>query len=194
MDRTDMTSLFSRRVFLGFALTTAVTPALAADAAEAYVKSVAEGVLAAARTRSVGRFRTLLKANADIPAIALFSLGSYRKNLQPDQRAEYFRLVEGFIAGVFADNASKLAGQSIVTNGSQNTGDSVLVKSQVKFGGGGTMPVTWRLTKRGGYKIFDVNVDGIWLASTQKTNFTSVLKKNKGDINALLAYLKRSGA
>ncbi|MGE0239865.1 MAG: ABC transporter substrate-binding protein, partial [Parvibaculaceae bacterium] len=46
--------------------------------------------------------------------------------------------------------------------------------------------------RRGGsFRIFDVNVDGIWLASTQKTNFVSVLKKNKGDISALLDYLRK---
>ena len=53
------------------------------------------------------------------------------------------------------------------------------------------MPVTWRLVKRGnGFRIFDVNVDGIWLASTQKTNFVSVLKKNNGKMSALLDYLR----
>ena len=73
----------------------------------------------------------------------------------------------------------------------RGTGDSVLVKSKVNYSGGKTVPVTWRIVKRGGgYKIFDVNVDGIWLATTQKTNFVTVLKKNKGDINALLAYLR----
>lgn len=184
---------FDRRGFLGLVLAAAAAaPAMAASAAEAYVKSVADGVLAAARAKSTSRFRSLLRANADIPAIALYSLGAYRKNLAKGQQAQYFQLVEGFIARVFADNAAKLAGQSIDIRGSQDAGDSVIVKSQIKYGGGGSTPVSWRLVKRGGgYRIFDVNVDGIWLAATQKTNFTSVLKKNKGDMSALLAYLQR---
>ena len=183
---------FDRRAFLGLMLVAVAAPAMAATAAETYVKSVADGVLAAARARSTSQFRSLLKANADIPAIALYSLGSYRKNLVKGQQAQYFQLVEGFIARVFADNAGKLAGQTIDIRGSQDAGDSVIVKSQIKYGGGGTTPVSWRLVKRGGsYRIFDVNVDGIWLAATQKTNFTTVLKKNKGDIAALMAYLQR---
>ena len=77
------------------------------------------------------------------------------------------------------DKAKKLAGQKLVTTGTKNAGDSVLVRSELQFGGGGGYPVTWRLVKRGGgFRIFDVNVDGVWLASTQKTNFVSVLKKN----------------
>src|SRR5439155_16733207 len=74
----------------------------------------------------------------------------------------------------------------------KDAGDSVLVRSVLNFGGGNGVPVTWRLVKRGGgYRIFDVNVDGIWLASTQKTNFVSVLKKNNGKMSALLDYLRQ---
>ncbi|MBN8771483.1 MAG: DUF4845 domain-containing protein, partial [Thiobacillus sp.] len=131
------------------------------------------------------------KSNADIPAIAIYSLGPYRKSLTNDVKAEYYGLVENYIARVFQQNAKKLAGQSLEVKGSKDAGDSVLVKSILNMGGGGAMPVTWRLVKRGGgFRIFDVNVDGIWLASTQKTNFVSVLKKNNGQISALLDYLK----
>lgn len=186
--------MVTRRFFLAATLLAAsglASGANAASAAEAYVAKVGNSVLAAARANSVSKFRSLLKANADIPAIALFSLGAYRKSLTKNVQAEYFRLVEDYIANVFTSHASALAGNSLDVMGSQSTGDSVLVKSKVNYPDGKTVPVTWRIVKRGGgYKIFDVNVDGIWLATTQKTNFVTVLKKNKGDINALLAYLR----
>jgi phospholipid transport system substrate-binding protein len=47
------------------------------------------------------------------------------------------------------------------------------------------------VTRGDGFRIFDVNVDGIWLASTQKTNFVAVLKKNNGQMSALLDYLRK---
>lgn len=166
--------------------------ALAAGAAEDYVASVGNRVIAAARAKSVSQFRSLLRANADIRAIGLYSLGPYRKSLTKNVQAEYFALVEGYISKIFAQNAKKLAGQKLVTTGTKDAGDSVLVRSELQFGGGRGYPVTWRLVKRGGgFRIFDVNVDGVWLASTQKTNFVSVLKKNGGKIEALLEYLRR---
>jgi phospholipid transport system substrate-binding protein len=197
-----MSSSFShrrlaRRGFLallpaGLALALLPGSASAASAAEDYVSSVGNRVLAAARARSVSQFRSLLRANADIRAIGLYSLGPYRKKLPKSAQAEYFSLVEGYISKVFAQNAKKLAGKKLVTTGTKDAGDSVLVRSELQFGGGGGYPVTWRLVKRGGgFRIFDVNVDGVWLASTQKTNFVSVLKKNGGDIEALLAYLRQ---
>ena len=107
-------------------------------------------------------------------------------------KAEYYSLVEGYIAKVFQQNAKKLAGQGLEVKDTKDAGDSVLVRSVLNFGGGNAVPVTWRLVKRGGgYRIFDVNVDGIWLASTQKTNFVSVLKKNNGKMSALLDYLRQ---
>ncbi|MGE0210177.1 MAG: phospholipid-binding protein MlaC [Parvibaculaceae bacterium] len=166
-------------------------PAQAAASAEAYVSKVGASVIAAANSGSSSQFRSVLKQNADISAIALFSLGQYRKNLKPGQREEYFGLVEKYISGVFAQHSSKLKGQSLEVTGSREVKDSVVVESKLQ-GGGSSTPVVWRLVKRGGgYRIFDVNIQGIWLATTQKTNFTSVLQKNNGDVSALLAYLRQ---
>ncbi|MGE3831223.1 MAG: phospholipid-binding protein MlaC [Parvibaculaceae bacterium] len=187
----------ARRRFLalvpaGLALAALPASALAAGAAEDYVESVGNRVIAAARAKSVSQFRSLLRANADIRAIGLYSLGPYRKSLTKNVQSEYFSLVEGYISKIFAQNAKKLAGQKLVTTGTKDAGDSVLVRSELQFSGGGGYPVTWRLVKRGGgFRIFDVNVDGVWLASTQKTNFVSVLKKSGGKIEALLDYLRQ---
>lgn len=166
-------------------------PVHAATPAEAYVSKVGTSVIAAANAGSSAQFRSVLKQNADISAIALFSLGQYRKNLQPGQRQEYFGLVEKYISEMFAQHSSKLKGQSLQVTGSREVKDSVVVESKLQ-GGGGTTPVIWRLVKRGGgYRIFDVNIQGIWLATTQKTNFTSVLQKNNGDVSALIAFLRQ---
>jgi phospholipid transport system substrate-binding protein len=191
---TDVVRPLSRRLFMSLALPLALAPslALAASTAESYVSKVGNGVIAAARNNSVSQFRSLLRANADIAAIAIYSLGPYRKSLTSDVKAEYYGLVENYIAKVFQQNAKKLAGQGLEVRDTKDAGDSVLVRSVLNFGGNGTVPVTWRLVKRGGgYRIFDVNVDGIWLASTQKTNFVSVLKKNNGKMSALLDYLRQ---
>ncbi|MGE3873793.1 MAG: phospholipid-binding protein MlaC [Parvibaculaceae bacterium] len=192
---TDIVRPLSRRLFMSLALPLAFAPTLAmaaATAAESYVSKVGNGVIAAARANSVSQFRSLLKANADIAAIAIYSLGPYRKSLTNDVKAEYYGLVENYIAKVFQQYAKKLAGQGLEVQSTKDAGDSVLVKSVLNMGGGGSMPVTWRLVKRGNsFRIFDVNVDGIWLASTQKTNFVAVLKKNNGQISALLDYLRK---
>ena len=188
-------SSLSRRALLGTILLGTLSfavPAHAATAAESFVNSVGNSVIEAARNGSQETFRNVLRASADVETIAVFSLGSYRKSLDAGRKSEYVGLVETYISRVFSENAARLAGESLEVTGSQEAADSVIVKSLLKYADGRSVAVTWRLVKRGGaFKIFDVNVDGIWLATTQKTNFVSVLKQNNGDLGALLTYLKQ---
>jgi phospholipid transport system substrate-binding protein len=167
-------------------------PALASSSAEAYINQLGNGVIAAANSGSVDRFRALLRQNADIPAIALFSLGPYRRNLPASRRTEYYRLVERHISGVFAAHTGKLKGQRLTVSGSRGASDSIIVASRLEQPGGRSVPVLWRVVQRGGaFKIFDVSVDGVWLANTQKTSFTSVLQRNNGSVDALMDYLRQ---
>lgn len=189
-----------RRRFLSFSVAFATlvgvqistTTAIAAGPAEKYVEQVGSSIMSAARAGSVAKFRTVLQRNGAISTIAIYSLGPYRKKLPASRKREYYSLVTRHISKVFSNHAQKLAGKSITATSSRAQGRSVIVKSKVKYSSGKVSNVTWRLIKRGsGFKVFDVNVQGIWLANTQKTDFTSVLRRSNGDINALFAYLKR---
>ncbi|MEG9884372.1 MAG: hypothetical protein V6Z86_07105, partial [Hyphomicrobiales bacterium] len=46
-----------------------------------------------ARTHSRSRFRRLVRDNADLPSIAMFSLGPYRAKVPNERRGEYFLLL-----------------------------------------------------------------------------------------------------
>ncbi|QPC41399.1 ABC transporter substrate-binding protein [Kaustia mangrovi] len=166
-------------------------PAEAASA-ESFISSVGNKVLAAARARSGSQFRSLLRQNADIPSIAMFALGNYRSKMPRSRQSEYFGLFEKYISDVFVNNATKLGGNALDIKGSKNTGNSVIVTSQVQFSGRQPMPVIWRLRSRGGgYKIIDVSIEGVWLAIQQRTNFVSLLNQNNGNIDALFSFLKK---
>jgi phospholipid transport system substrate-binding protein len=194
-------ALVSRRAFLsaavglvaGTALVHAPTDALADQRAEAFVASIGNSVLAAARAASESQFRAIMRKSADIPTIANYTLGRYRSRLQPNQRKEFYSLFENYIARVFVSNASKIAGTSLKITGSQARSDSVIVSSEVEFGGGRPpMPVLWRLVKSGGgYKIFDISVQGVWLAGLTQQSFVSVVSKNNGDITSLISFLRQ---
>jgi phospholipid transport system substrate-binding protein len=177
--------------FLGLA-TAAPQLAFASAAAESYIDRLGSSVINAANSGSVDQFRSLLRQNADIPSIALFSLGQYRKNLSEGSKAEYYKLVEHSISSVFAAHTNKLAGTTLTVSGSRSAPDSVIVASRLEQSGGRAIPVLWRVVQRGGgFKIFDVSVDGVWLANTQRTSFTSVLQRNGGSVEALMEHLRK---
>ena len=196
-------TLLTGGVALGaFTLAPAVLtePADAATAAEQYVARVGKSILGVASgggsvSQKKGKFRSLMKSNAAISTIGVFSLGKYKSKLKSSQRSEYFSLVETFVAGLFIKYVKEFAGERLEITGSKKRGaKEILVSSKVHFSSGrAPLDVRWRLIKSGGgYKIFDIRVLGIWLAIQQRTEFTSVIKKNNGDFGALLKFLRGS--
>src|SRR5690606_7999729 len=82
-------------------------PASALTAAERYAQRAGEEAMAIARAggASAGiaaRFQASMRRHADIPRLAAFALGPYRRDLPPSRRREFHRLVERFAGQVFA--------------------------------------------------------------------------------------------
>lgn len=174
------------------------TPASASSAAESYVTSVAKSILnvaGGAPGQMDSRFRVLMAQHAAISSIGIFSLGKYRSKLPASARAEYFKLIEKFVARLFVKYAPQFAGKDIEVTGSKaRSAKDIIVSSKVHFANGqAPLDVQWRLLKSGGgFKIFDVRVLGVWLAIQQRTEFVSVIQRNNGDVGALLKFLRSS--
>ena len=186
-----------------FAASLAVSaPANAANdaAAEAFVTEVSTRAIAiisdkgadtAARQVAFGK---LLDETADWPKIAAFALGQYLRLPTPEQKTEYLGLVRDFVVKVYVTRLADYHNEKLVITSSMPKGDKqAIVESQINFTNGREpVKVTWWLIKdaSGSYKIFDLNVVGIWLAQEQRSSFTSVISNNKEDFNALLTHLK----
>jgi len=173
------------------------TEARADAAAEAFVKKVGGQVLNVAKNggskaSKSQQIQKLLASHADVPALAVFSLGQFAKQLPSSRRTEYYNLVKRYIARMFVNHSDSLAGDSLQIDSSRDvSAKEALVRSKVTFANGRTLPVVWRLSKRGGYKVFDVNIDGVWLAIQQRSEFVSIINSNNGDVNALIDHLKQ---
>jgi phospholipid transport system substrate-binding protein len=159
------------------------------NAAEGYVDKLSNSVLVAANAGEKARFASLMHQHADIRTIGLFSLGPYARKLPANQREQYYRLVENWIAKTFMGYSKGLGGQKFKIISSSARGNKItLVKSKIV--GGSNAPVKWRLIKHNdSYQVSDVNVAGIWLSILMKSKFVAKLNKYDGDFNRLFAYL-----
>lgn len=140
-------------------------------------------------------FRVLFTENLDIPRIGIFALGQYARTPTPEQKAEYFKLVEEFIVKVYASRLSDYTNQVFTILGSQpkgNRGTEVIISSRIDFTTGReSVPVEWWLLKTDdGFKVFDIKVVGIWMAQEQRSAFISVIRNNNGDFSALLDHIE----
>jgi phospholipid transport system substrate-binding protein len=200
---TMISSPFTRRRLLLTALlmSGAAFPAGLAGATtapEKYVEGIAQDVLALANSGVRGnslrsRFVSLLQRHSDIRSIAMFSLGNYQKELPSALRSRYFDLVVRYTAGLFAYYVDDFAGSGFDIKSSKSQGKAIIVDSAIRYQGGTSSPVKWRVVNVGsGFRVNDVNVRGIWLSLQMRDKFTSVLKQNKGDFGALLDYLRKN--
>jgi phospholipid transport system substrate-binding protein len=183
-------------MLLGVLLAPAIPAAGAADptAMISNLGSRALEVLGKDATQSqrVERFRQLLREDFDVPGISRFVLGRYWNTATEEQRAEFTKLFEGYIAVAYATRLAEYTGETFKVTGSRPDGDGAIVSSQI-LRPAGTPPVKvdWRLTGRNGaYKISDVSVEGISMAVTQRSEFASVIQHNGGQVQSLITMLR----
>lgn len=197
MTRSDRSPALTRRFFL--AATAAfivpglgISTGLALTPAEQYVSSIGNDVIklansGAGKTAMKSRFSGLIARNANVRGVGLLALGQYQKQLPAGQRDEFFRLVTNYIAAFFVYYIEEFKGVGLEINSSAKQGNSTIVDSAIKFGGGGNRKVRWRIN---GNRVSDVNVRGVWLSLQLKERFTKILRRTKGEFGPLFEELR----
>lgn len=198
MSSTRFTNRLTRRGFLGLSallLTTTLAgrEVLAASPAEKYVTSVGTSVIKLANSGGGKaalrqRFSSLINQHTNVRSVGLVALGPYRKDLPPNMAGEFVKLVSFYMAAFFVYYIDEFQGSDIEIESSAKQGNTTVVDSRVRFKNGSTSQVRWRIV--GGGQVGDINVRGVWLSLQLKKRFTDVLKRSKGDFNALFDELK----
>ena len=147
-------------------------------------------------TERAARFRQLFREDFDVPAIARFVLGRYWRIATEAEQQEFVRLFEGYIALAYANRLAEYSGETLKVVGSRPDGDASLVTSEIiRPNGAPPAKVDWRVTRAdGAYKITDVVVEGVSMAVTQRSEFASVIQRNGGKVEGLLAMLRQKTA
>jgi len=140
----------------------------------------------------VARFRQLFQNDFDVPGIGQFVLGRYWRTASPQEQQEFLRLFQEYIVQAYASRLGEYGGEPFRVLGSRPAGDETVVTSQIDRPNGGRVMVDWYLTNRGGgLKITDVYVGGVSMKVTQRDEFASVIQRNGGRVDALLAQLRQ---
>jgi ABC-type transporter MlaC component len=148
----------------------------------AIVKNAASAFLGAARNGSSSAFASALARHADIGGVALFALGKYRDELPASRRGEYFRNAHRYMSRFLASHARRFNNASAVTIESCSGG---LIATATDSGS----RMLWRVS---GGQVQDVRISGVWLALQLRSKFTGIIRRNDGDVTALLNYLARA--
>ncbi|MBM3629967.1 MAG: ABC transporter substrate-binding protein [Alphaproteobacteria bacterium] len=203
-----MKTVLSRRAGASLALATLLATALpraggasARNATDAgsFVTTLAQDAIdqLAAPNLSEGerdtRFRKLFLDGFDVPLIARFVLGRYWRQATEAERAEYLRLFDELVVQTYARrfNEFNTARLRVLSVSRPNEDNDVIVA--VEGSVASKPPVRLDVRVRRGssaYKVIDVSIEGVSMAVTQRDEFSSVIQRGGGKVEALLASLR----
>jgi phospholipid transport system substrate-binding protein len=143
-------------------------------------------------------FRKLFNENFDVPAIGRFVIGRYwRAASEADQKAflAVFEdaMVQRFLP-LLAENSSERFQIGTVTADSANE-NMALIDSRINRPQGEPYKVSWRVRENGGtFKILDIVAEGVSMAITLRSEYSTVLKNNGGQLPPLTEALREKVA
>jgi phospholipid transport system substrate-binding protein len=138
-------------------------------------------------------FRRLFKETFDIPAIGRFVLGRYWRAADKDAREEFLMVFEDVMVDRFAPQFAGYAGTKFKIGAIREVNDSnqIMVSSTVAPPNSEVVQVDWRLRHRDGrFMVLDVVAQGVSMALTLRSEYSSVLKSSGGRITDLIALLR----
>jgi phospholipid transport system substrate-binding protein len=129
------------------------------------------------------KFRDLLAKDFDMPRIGRFVLGRYWNAASDPEKEQFQQLFQEYVVRAYAQRFGEYNGETVKIMGSRQESDtSTLVQSQIlRPNGAPPAKVDWRVRKGDtGFRIVDVDVEGVSMVLTQREEFGSVMQRTGG--------------
>ena len=176
-------------------------PVFADEAPDVLIKRVSQEVMEIARNdkeiqgRNMKRIAVLVETkilpHLDMQRATALTAGRHWRDATPEQQKQLTEQFRNLLLYTYAGAMSQIKDQKLEFKPLRaDPGDTeVVVRSQVKLPRRPEpVQVSYRLAKtQGGWKIYDVNVLGVWLSETYRSSFSSEINRSgiDGLINAL---------
>ncbi|CCQ72521.1 phospholipid-binding protein MlaC [Magnetospira sp. QH-2] len=181
---------------------TGETRATAAEGGEAqkFIEAMAQRAIDTLTDQEVSRpdrikaFREILKDNFAVEAIGRYVLSRYWNRATPEEKAEYLSLFEDLIVATYVDRFAEYAGEQLNIVGTEalDERDNMVHSLIEQAGSSQPVRVDWRVrdSGNGSQRIYDVMVNGVSMALTQRSEFGSVIAANGRTVAGLLEVLR----
>lgn len=142
----------------------------------------------------IADFQQIFVKYADVNIIAQSSLGADAKRLTPAQLKSYTQAFTGYISRKYGKRFNEFVGGKIEVQGVRKVKSWQEVSANVLLRGEAPFDVKFLVSDRSGRNLFfDMLIEGVSLRLSERTEIGSMLDRNNGDINALIATLNKSG-
>jgi phospholipid transport system substrate-binding protein len=171
----------------------------AADEASAFIADLGRHAIAIVKNPEISKtdrqrqFEALMAEDFDLPKIAQFVLGSNWQTATETQRQQFTIAFGGYMTGVYSQRfAAYNAGSFHVTTEIPAGERTTVVNSEItRIASGEAIDLNWVVAKTpGGYKVIDITADGMSLSQAQRDEFSSVVRRNGGNLLNLIRQLQ----
>lgn len=197
-----LSNLTRRDFFLGCAAFSlfAASPALAvteASARQLVDKVVAdiERVIASGQSDAaiLSEFEKLFVRYADVNIMAQYALGADGRSASGAQKAAFNDAFTGYIARKYGKQFRDFIGGRVEVQSTRAIKAGYEVKTRAYLRGDGPFDVTFQVSDKSGQdKFFNIFIEGVNLLLTERNEIGSLLDRNGGNIDAMVADLKKA--
>ncbi|MBL4666654.1 MAG: ABC transporter substrate-binding protein [Sneathiella sp.] len=138
-------------------------------------------------------FTKIIARDFNMPLIGRFVLGKHWRKSSTDQQAEFQELFQEYIITTYQKRIGDYSGENLkIVKARALNKKEVLVNSHILRPQGPPIKLGWRVrkSKDGDQKIIDLIVENVSMALTHREEFSAVVSKNGGDVEALLEKLR----
>jgi phospholipid transport system substrate-binding protein len=195
-----------RRSLIGAALTMSFTAGLVRPAqaqidigrAANFIQTTGQELVAAIndQTRDLAARRqqvaAVLRRAVDVEGVGRFILGRWWRTASPQEQREYLKLFEETLIRNLSSRFGEYQGVRFgLGRSQQRTGDDVLVNTIIEQPNSAPFSLDWRVGEVGGQpRVVDVIAEGTSLRLTQRSEYSSVIQRNNGSVQALLDAMR----
>lgn len=138
-------------------------------------------------------FERIFAKYADVPIIAQTTLGVAWRSASASQRTAYVEAFRVYMARKYGKRFREFIGSEITVTGSRQEKSFYVVDSTVKLAGQAPFEVNWLISDKSGRDLmFNLIIEGINMLRSEREEIGLLLDKSGGDIDALIAALKKA--
>jgi phospholipid transport system substrate-binding protein len=165
------------------------------DQAKAYIQKLGADVLATVQSKKLSqqqknsKLESYFNTHVDIDWVGRFATGRFWKQATDAQKARYLKEYRRFIISHYTARFNEYTGGGFEVTDARDDGNNEYTVS-MKVGTEKPIMLDYRVRRQGGgFRIFDLNIEGVSMITTQRSEFTSLIS-SKG-MDALSDELNR---
>ncbi|SLN28656.1 Toluene tolerance, Ttg2 [Roseovarius litorisediminis] len=142
----------------------------------------------------ISDFERIFTRYADVNIIARSTLGADARRISKSQMQAFTKAFRGYIARKYGKRFNEFVGGRIEVQSVRKVKSWHEVKSMAFLRGEAPFEVNFLVSDRSGKDLFfDMTIEGISLRLSERTEIGSMLDRRKGDIDAMIADLRKAG-